>query len=93
MRTFALPSGELTGVGEDIFLTIQEILSLPAGDASARKFIPTRKETYERYRSLPPYPTLIVGRFDPFKWAADPNRRDDQHWMDAAFPSAGSNRH
>ena len=26
----------------------------------------------QRYRALPPYPTLIRGRFDPFHWAADP---------------------
>jgi pyruvate,water dikinase len=78
VRAFALRAGELTGVGEDVFfLTINEVLSLLAGDDSARRFIPVRKETFERYRALPPYPTIIVGRFDPFKWAADPNRRSD----------------
>ena len=30
-----------------------------------------------RYRSLPPYPPVIRGRFDPFRWAADPQRRSD----------------
>jgi phosphohistidine swiveling domain-containing protein len=78
IRAFALRAGELTGVGEDVFfLTINEVLSLLAGDDSARRFIPVRKETYERYRALPPYPTIIVGRFDPFNWAADPKRRSD----------------
>ena len=78
MRAFALRAGELIGVGEDVFfLTIDEVVSLLAGDDAARRFIPTRKETYERYRALPPYPTIIVGRFDPFQWAADPNRRSD----------------
>jgi len=78
VRAFALRAGELTGVGEDVFfLTINEVLSLLAGDDSARRFIPVRKETYERYRALPPYPTIIVGRFDPFNWAADPKRRSD----------------
>ena len=78
IRAFALRTGELIGVGEDLFfLTINEVLSLLAGDDSARRFIPVRKETYERYRALPPYPTIIVGRFHPFKWAADPNRRSD----------------
>jgi phosphoenolpyruvate synthase/pyruvate phosphate dikinase len=28
---------------------------------------------------LPPYPTLIRGRFDPIRWAADPNRRSDYY--------------
>ncbi len=78
VRAFALRAGELTGVGEDVFLlTIDEVLSFLAGDDSARKFIPLRKKTYERYCALPPYPTIIVGRFDPFQWAADPNRRSD----------------
>jgi rifampicin phosphotransferase len=77
-RAFALRAGELTGAGEDVFfLTIDEVLSLLAGDDSARRFLPARKETYERYRALPPYPTIIVGRFDPFAWAADPSRRSD----------------
>jgi pyruvate,water dikinase len=87
MRAFALRAGELTGVGEDVFfLTKDEVLSLLAGDDSVRGFIPLRKETYERYRALPPYPTIIVGRFDPFKWAADPNRRSDI--FDASAPAA-----
>ncbi len=78
IRAFALRAGELIGVGEDVFfLTIEEILALLAGDATARRFIPGRKETHERYRALPPYPTIIVGRFDPFEWAASANRRSD----------------
>lgn len=26
---------------------------------------------------MPPYPTFIRGRFDPERWASDPNRRSD----------------
>jgi rifampicin phosphotransferase len=78
IRAFALRTGELTGVGEDIFfLTIDEVLALLAGDDSTRRLIPARKETHDRYRALSPYPTIIKGRFDPFAWAADPNRRSD----------------
>jgi pyruvate,water dikinase len=78
IRAFALRAGELTGLGEDIFLlTIDQVLALLEGDDSVRRFLPARKETYERYRDLPPYPTIIVGRFDPFQWAADPQRRSD----------------
>jgi pyruvate,water dikinase len=32
---------------------------------------------YFKYSSLPPYPSIIIGKFDPFQWAADPNRRND----------------
>lgn len=78
IRAFALRAGKLTGVGDNVFfLTIDEILALLAGDDAACQFIPGRKETYARYRALPPYPTIIVGRFDPFEWAADADRRSD----------------
>lgn len=78
MRAFALRAGELTGIGENVFfLEMNEVLALLSGDDTARRLIPLRKETYERYRSLPPYPTVILGRFDPFRWAADLQRRSD----------------
>jgi rifampicin phosphotransferase len=77
-RAWALRAGELTGIGAEIFfLTGQEVTALLEGDRSACLLIPLRKATYERYRALPPYPTVILGRFDPFRWAADPNRRSD----------------
>lgn len=78
LRAFALRAGQMLGIGEDVFfLTIEEVLASLAGDTSTIAFITTRKDSYERYCVLPPYPTLICGRFDPFTWAADPNRRSD----------------
>ncbi len=78
LRAFALRAGQMLGICEEVFfLTIEEVLAGLAGDTSAFAFIPTRQETYERYRALPPYPTLICGRFNPFTWAADTNRRSD----------------
>lgn len=78
LRAFALRAGELTGLGEGVFhLTIDELLAALGGDESAARFLSTRKTTYERYRALPPYPPVISGRFDPFQWSADPNRRGD----------------
>lgn len=78
VRAFALRAGEFTGLGDDMFfLTIDETLATLAGDLAARRFIAARKETHERYRALPPYPTIICGRFDAFAWAASPNRRSD----------------
>jgi pyruvate,water dikinase len=77
-RAWVLRAGELTGLGEDIFLlTVDEVLALLAGDDSAVQFVPTRRETYARYRALPPYPMIIRGRFDATTWAQDPNRRND----------------
>ena len=39
--------------------------------------MPARRAAYRRYAALPRYPTLIRGRFDPFRWAADTHRRND----------------
>jgi phosphohistidine swiveling domain-containing protein len=84
-RAFALRAGEMIGIGENVFfLTLDETLAALTGDASACQLIPARKETYERLRALPPYPALIKGRFDPFVWATDPNRRSDVFDADAS---------
>lgn len=75
-RDFALKAGELTGLGDDVFfLGADEIIALLGGDQSYLACIPIRKEAYIRFRALPPYPTIIRGRFDPLKWAEDPTRR------------------
>jgi pyruvate,water dikinase len=80
LRAYTLRAGDLLGLGEDVFyLTIDEVLQALAGEPkpAALQYIAARKETFERYHALPPYPALICGRFDPFAWAADPNRRSD----------------
>jgi len=77
-RTFALRAGQLLGIGEDIFyLTLDELLEALMGNEEALKFISFRKEMDQRYRALPAYPSIICGHFDPFQWAAEPNRRND----------------
>ncbi|GAA1656335.1 hypothetical protein GCM10009765_02110 [Fodinicola feengrottensis] len=78
MRIFLLRAGELTGHGDDVFfLSLDETLALLAGDERALAQVPARRETYRRYSALPPYPAVIRGAFDPFEWAADPDRRGD----------------
>jgi rifampicin phosphotransferase len=77
-REWAKRAGALTGLGDDIFLlTIDEVLDLLSGVEAATVYIPARRETYVKYRALPTYPVIIRGRFDAFRWAADPNRRSD----------------
>jgi phosphohistidine swiveling domain-containing protein len=77
-RRWALRAGELTGLGDDIFfLTTAEVLDLLSGKDTATAHIPARRETHMSYVALPPYPPVIKGRFDPFQWAADPNRHAD----------------
>jgi pyruvate,water dikinase len=78
LRAFTVRAGELTGAGDDLFfLYLEEILSVLRGDATALEKVPVRRATHEQYAALPPYPTLIVGHFDPVRWAADPARRGD----------------
>jgi pyruvate,water dikinase len=80
-RALALRAGRLTGLGDDIFfLSFEEMAALLRGEAAGREAagtIAARKATHARYSALPAYPSLINGRFDPFRWAADPRRRTD----------------
>jgi phosphohistidine swiveling domain-containing protein len=79
-RAFVRRAGELAGIGEEVFfLYLDEVLELLLGDRSALTHLPARKETYNKYKTLPPFPSVIRGRFDPFKWAEDPQRRVDYY--------------
>lgn len=84
-RAFALRAGELSRLGDDIFfLYTHEVDALLSGRNEAWKHIETRKENYGKYRELPPFPAVICGRFDPFSWAKEPDRRLD--YYDASMP-------
>jgi phosphohistidine swiveling domain-containing protein len=91
VRQFLLRAGILTGLDDDIFfLSLDEMTALLAGDKSSLSRIPARRGMYQRYCALPPYPAIIYGRFDPFQWAEDPNRRSDFYdarQIGAAAPS------
>ncbi|WP_158841503.1 PEP/pyruvate-binding domain-containing protein [Saccharothrix deserti] len=78
LRAFLVRAGEVTGHGDAVFfLPIEETLRVLEGDETPLAAVPARRAAYDRYRALPPYPTLIRGHFDPETWAADPNRRSD----------------
>ncbi|WP_447009088.1 PEP/pyruvate-binding domain-containing protein [Saccharothrix sp. DSM 118769] len=80
LRAFLVRAGELTGRGDDVFfLPVEKVLRVLEGDPAPWAAVPGRRAAYDRYRALPPYPTLIRGRFDPVSWAADPDRRQDVH--------------
>ncbi len=77
-RAFVLHAGDLCGLGEDaFFLEHDEIIRLLGRQDEATSQISIRKNAYQKFSALPEYPTIIVGRFDPFTWAADPNRCTD----------------
>ncbi len=92
LRSFVQRAGALTGQGESIFfLSIDEILAVLRGDRASLAHIPARRAAYERYCALPPYPVLIRGRFDPFQWAADPERRSDLfNTLGGSMPASGA---
>jgi pyruvate,water dikinase len=78
IRQFLLQAGSVTGIGDGIFfLTLDEMTDVLNDRRQSLDHITVRREMYQRYTALPPYPALIYGRFDPFQWAADPNRRND----------------
>lgn len=78
IRRFLLRVGEVTELGDGIFfLSLDEMADVLGGDRSPVATIAARREMYEKYSVLPPYPSIIIGKFDPFQWAADPNHRND----------------
>lgn len=91
VRIFVQRAGELTNLGDDIFfLTLDEALKLLSGKAIPTELIPSRRETYQRYKALPSYPSVIRGHFDPFRWAEDPNRRSDFYDQHTSVPTQTS---
>jgi len=88
LRAYVLRAGELTDLGEDVFfLEAPEILRALAGEKLSPTMIAERRAAYSAYSSLPSYPALIRGGFDPFSWAADPHRRTDL-WIAGAYRTA-----
>ena len=89
MRRFALRAGELLGIDELVFfLTLPELLAALDGQRDALDLLDLRREASLRYQALPPLPGMIYGAFDPFAWAADPDRRTDYWVAGVAAPSA-----
>jgi rifampicin phosphotransferase len=78
VRALFLRAGELTGLGEEVFmLAVEELVGVLRGGPVPADVV-ERRAAHARYSALPPYPVLVRGRFDPFAWAADPRRRGDR---------------
>jgi len=78
IRELYLRAGELTGLGEDVFLlTYSELEEVFEGNNESLEYISARRETDRRLRELPEYPPVISGPFNPFTWARSPDRRID----------------
>lgn len=78
IRKLFLRAGELTGLGDDVFLlTYPELEEVLAGDHGSLKYVEERRATDLRLRQLPEYPAVISGAFNPFTWSKNPDRRVD----------------
>jgi len=88
IRDWFLRAGKLAYIlGDSVFyLTDEEVLEILSGNENAVKYIPSRRETYQKQKALPKYPLVISGRFDPYTWAKDPQRRSDVFDSHAAMP-------
>jgi len=79
-RALALRAGELTGLGDDIFmLEMLEIDALLGGDRAQESKIRNRRESYDHYNQMPMLPNFISGQFDVEAWYQDLRRRTDFH--------------
>jgi pyruvate,water dikinase len=70
-RVFIQRASELTG-HDLFFLSYTEMVSVLEGADGPLAAIAARQAAYRHYSALPPYPTLIRGRFDPENWDAGP---------------------
>ena len=78
LREFILRAGDITGHHDDLFFcSHQEILAVLDGDSRPLDQVPKRREAYHRYTSLPRYPPLIRGAFDPAGEVAVSRPTDD----------------
>ena len=78
LRQFYLRAATLLSIDDDVFfLAYEELLEVLKGTPLDPVQISRRRQHHERLGQLPAYPGIIVGRFDPFAWAADPERRLD----------------
>ena len=79
-REYILRAGKLNGLGDDVFmLMFDELFECLRKGQFPLDIIKARRTTYEKYLTYPNFPNVIIGRFDPDKWAEDPNRRVDAY--------------
>jgi pyruvate,water dikinase len=78
IREHYLRAGELTELGEDIFLlTYEELVEILKKNQESIQYLASRREMDRKLRGLPNYPSFISGAFNPFTWSKNPNRRID----------------
>ncbi|MCK5347161.1 MAG: hypothetical protein KAR20_27315 [Candidatus Heimdallarchaeota archaeon] len=73
IRFYFLRASDYLELNKEIFfLTIDEVLQCLSGNHESISFIPSRKEAFQKYHDLPPYPAYIRGNFDILRWSQNP---------------------
>ena len=69
IREFLLKAGELTGLGDDIFmLYLEEAIGYLSDNKTTDDVISKRRINYENQLKMPNFPSIICGRFTPEEW-------------------------
>jgi len=77
-RLFYRKAGEISGLGDDLFfLSYGELIESLKSGIYNKVLLDDRKKAHEVYSTIPFYPPLIKGPFDPVKWWNSPDRRTD----------------
>lgn len=89
-RELMLKAGELSGLGEDVFLLyIDEVKSLLREGVLQTKKLNERRENYRRQLSAPHFPNLIYGRFTEEEWRKSGGSMDYYRYGESRAENAG----
>lgn len=90
VRELMLKAGELSGLGEDIFLLyIDEVKSLLREGVLPTNKLNERRENYRKQLSAPHFPNLIYGRFTEEEWLKSGGSMDYYRYGESRSDDAG----
>lgn len=82
-REFILRAGQLNGLGDDVFMFMfDELFDALRSGVMPVETLKARRATYEKNLKYPGFPNIVMGRFEPDEWCADPMRRNDYYIQD-----------
>lgn len=91
IREYLLKAGELTGIGDDIFmLYLDETRALLGGKKEVLSLIPERRKNYDEQMQMPNFPSIIRGRFVPEEYNAGAQTTDSTSVICGSAGSCGT---
>lgn len=80
MRHLLLKIGDVTGIGDDIFMMYCfEVPKFLQGDSEMLDKLSKRRENFEEYQKMPVFPQFIRGSFNPKEWINSKDKRQDYY--------------